>query len=75
MNSCIYHRIRDSVVELYAYVVHTNLSLVIEVVLDTRLRLMCKSADDSVPLVMGMVMLIRLTRTRLKCLASRTDPQ
>jgi hypothetical protein len=43
MNSSIYHRIRDLVVELYAYVVHTNLSLVIEVVLDTQLRLMCNS--------------------------------
>ena len=70
----MYHRIRDSVVELYILVVHTRLSLVVEVVLDTRLRLMCKSTDDSVPLVMGMVMLIRLTRTRLKCLASWTDP-
>jgi hypothetical protein len=58
MHSYIYHQIRDSVVELYAYVVQVNLSLVIEVVLDTRLRLMCKSADDSVPLVMGMVILI-----------------
>jgi hypothetical protein len=65
---------RDSIVELYAYVVQVNLSLVIEVVLDTRLRLMCKSAEDSVPLVMGMVILIRLTRTRLKCLGSRIDP-
>jgi hypothetical protein len=74
MYSCIYHRIR-SVVELYAYVVHANFSLVIEVVLDTRLRLMCKSAEESVPLFMGMVMLIRLTQTRLKCLASQTDPQ
>ena len=74
MNIYIYHRICDSVVELYVYVVLTSLSLVAEVVLDTRLRLMCKSADDSVPLVMGMVMLIRLTRTRLKCLASQTDP-
>jgi hypothetical protein len=35
MNSCIYHQIRDSVVELYAYVVHANLSLVIVVMLDT----------------------------------------
>jgi uncharacterized membrane protein len=75
MNSCTYHRIRDSVVKLYAYVVHAILSLVIEVTLDTQLRLMCKWADDSVLLVMGMVMLIRLTRTQLKCLASRTDPQ
>jgi hypothetical protein len=35
MNSCIYHRICDSVVELYGYVVHNKLSLVIEVVLET----------------------------------------
>jgi hypothetical protein len=58
MNSCIYNRKHDSVVELYAYVVHDILSLDIEVVLDTRLRLMCNSADDFVPLVIDMVMLI-----------------
>ena len=74
MNIYMYHRIRDSVVELYIHIVHTRLSLVVEVVLDIRLRLMCKSTDDSVPLVMGMVMPIRLTQTWLKCLASWTDP-
>ena len=74
MNIYMYHRIRDSVVKLCVYVVLTSLSLAVEVVLDTQLRLLCKSADDSVPLVMGMVMPIRLTRTRLKCLVSRTDP-
>ena len=35
MNIYMYHRIRDSVVELYVYVVLTSLSLVAEVVLDT----------------------------------------
>ena len=60
--------------ELYIRVVHTILSLVIEIVLDTTLGLMRKSADGTVPLVMGMAMPIRLTRTRLKSLASWTDP-
>jgi hypothetical protein len=48
MNSYMYHRIHDSVVELYIHVVHTELSLVIKVVLDTRLILMWKSVDESV---------------------------
>ena len=56
-------------------IVHTRLSLVIEVVLDTQLRPMCKSTNDTVPLVMDMVMLFRLTLIRLKSLANRTDPQ
>ena len=53
----MHHLICDSIVELCIHVVHTRLSLVIEVVLDAQLRLMCMSANDSVPLVMGMVML------------------
>ena len=50
------------------------MSLVVELVLDTRLRLMWKLADDSIPLIMGMEMPFRLTRIQLKSLASRIDP-
>jgi hypothetical protein len=74
MNICTYHRICDSVVELCTYIIHTRLSLVVKVVSDTQPRLMYKFADDSVPLVMGMVMLIQLTLTLLKCLAGRAGP-
>jgi hypothetical protein len=53
----MYHRIRDTIMELYIHVVHIKLSLVIEFVL-AQLSLICKSADESVPLVMGTAMLI-----------------
>ena len=69
--------ITECVIQLWNHVfiiLHIRLSLVIEVVLDTQLRPMCKLADDTVPLVMGMVMLFRLTLIRLQSLASRTDP-
>jgi hypothetical protein len=69
----MYHRICDLVVELCTYIVHARLSLVSKVVPDTQPRLMCKLADDTIPLVMGMVMLIQLTLL-LKCLAGRVDP-
>jgi hypothetical protein len=49
--------------KLYIFVVQIKLFLVVEVVLDTQLRLM------------GMLVLIRLTRAWLKCLASSTDPK
>jgi hypothetical protein len=52
----------------------TILSIAIEVVMNTQLRLIYKSADNSVSFVMGMMMPIRLTCTWLKCLASRTGP-
>jgi hypothetical protein len=74
MNICTYHRICDSVVELCTYIIHTILSLVGMVVSDTQPRLKCKLADDSVPLVMGMVMLIQLTLALLKCLAGGAGP-
>jgi hypothetical protein len=74
MNICMFHWICDSIVGLYNYIVHTRLSLVGKVVLDTQPRVMCKLVDDLVPLVMGMVMLIQLTLALLKSLASRTDP-
>jgi hypothetical protein len=74
MDICMYHQICDSVVELCTYIIHTRLSLVGKVVLDTQPRLMCKLADDSVPLVMDMVMLIQLTLALIKCLAGRTGP-
>ena len=70
--------ITECVIQLWNYIfmiVHIRLSLVVEVVLDTQLRPMCKSADDTVPLVMGMVMLFRLTLIRLKSLESQTDQQ
>jgi hypothetical protein len=75
MKSSMYHQIRDLVVELHIYIFHTKLSLVIEVVLDTRLIITCNSADDSVPLVMSMVMLIPLTHTQLNCSAIQNDPR
>jgi hypothetical protein len=49
--------------KLYIFVVHIKLFLVVEVVLDTQLRLM------------GMLVLIRLTRARLKCSAIQINPQ
>jgi hypothetical protein len=58
MNICMYHRICDSDVELYTYIFHTIFSLVGKVMLDTQPRLMGKLADDTVPPVMGMEMLI-----------------
>jgi hypothetical protein len=41
---------------------------------DMQPRLMCKLADDMVPLVMGVVMPIQLTLALLQCLAGRSDP-
>jgi hypothetical protein len=58
MNTYMYYRIRDSVLKLHIYIVHTELFLVVDVVLDKQLRLIGKSTNDSVPLVMIMVMLI-----------------
>jgi hypothetical protein len=74
MNICMYHCICDSVVELCTYIVHATLSLVSKVVPDMQPRLMCKLADDMVPLVMGVVMPIQLTLALLQCLAGRSDP-
>jgi hypothetical protein len=74
MNSYMYHRIRDSVLELHIYIFHTKLFLVVEVVLDKQLRLICKSTNDSAPLVMIMVMLIQLTGKWLKYLVNQTKP-
>jgi hypothetical protein len=70
----MYHRICDSVVELHIHYVLTKLPSIVNVVLHTRLIHMCKLRDDSVPLFIGMVILIRLTYTRIKFLASETSP-
>jgi hypothetical protein len=74
MNTYMYYRIRDSVLKLHIYIVHTELFLVVDVVLDKQLRLIGKSTNDSVPLVMIMVMLIWLTGKWLKYLANQTKP-
>jgi hypothetical protein len=74
MNICMYHRICDSVVELCAYIIHIRMSLAGKIVPNTQPRLMCEWVDYSVPLVMGMVMLIQLTLALQKYLAGRTNP-
>jgi hypothetical protein len=75
MNIYMYHQICYLAVELCIFIVHTMLSLVGKVVPDTQPRLICKLADDTILLAMGMhVMLIWLTLTCLKWLASRTGP-
>jgi hypothetical protein len=58
MNIYMYHRICDSVVKLFIYIIHIRVSLVGKVVSGTQPTLMCKSANDPTPLIMGMVMLI-----------------
>jgi hypothetical protein len=68
----MYHRICDSVVELHIHYVLTKLPSIVNVV--PRLINMCKLRDDSVPLFIGMVILIRLTYTQIKFLASETSP-
>jgi hypothetical protein len=49
-------------------IIYTRLSLVGMVVSDTQPRLMCRLADDPVPLVMGVLMSIQLTLVQLNCL-------
>jgi hypothetical protein len=74
MNIFMYHQMCISVVELCTYIVLTRFSLVSKDVQDTQPRLICKLAGDSIPLVMGMViMLIQLTLTWLKCLVGQID--
>jgi hypothetical protein len=60
MDIYMYRRICYLIVELCVYIVHTRLSLIIEIVMDAQHRIGCKLAHYSVPLIMGIMILINL---------------